>query len=195
MSYLPLKLLLRRLKHEEEDLKKNNIWFARYDFYDESKGKEFEYVYVPTIYEYEKVPVVVKYTVRIEAQGYWKTGTIRKKIIEWKNHTFEIYILRNYPYPDISGKYRLGAPIRLRWLSPIFHPNIAPGPGYGGDGVVCWDILKKWIRIFNLISIIKGIKFLIENPNPDDPLRYPICKEAAMWFRAKSIKVIKKGEK
>ena len=131
----------------------------------------------------ETVPVVVKYIVKVKANGYYKP--LLQKPKPQKEHIFEVYVLRNYPFPDISGKRRLGAPIRLLWLSNIFHPNIAPGPGYGGTGVVCWEVLKKWLKVFNLLTIIEGVKALIEEPEPDDPLLYPICKSAARWYKSR----------
>jgi len=180
MPLLPLSLLLKRLTHEERDLKEHNIWFARQDLY---SNEEYTMISMPTVAGVESVPVVVKYTVKIEADGYYKP--LLKKPKPLKEHIFEIYILRNYPFPDTSRKYRLGAPIRLLWLSNIFHPNIAPGPSFGGTGVVCWYVLKKWLKMFNLLTIIEGVKALIENPEPDDPLRYKICKAAAEWFNKK----------
>ena len=32
-------------------------------------------------------------------------------------------------------------------------------------------------------TTVKALKLLVENPNPDDPLNYPICLEATEFFK------------
>ncbi|MEM2173130.1 MAG: hypothetical protein QXS66_07830 [Thermoproteota archaeon] len=136
---------------------------------------------VYTVYGWEEVEVVRTYEVEFEAPCYYRpregadplpltTGVVR------------IYVLRWYPYYDDSR--RLGAPVRLVWLSPIFHPNIAPGERFGGNGVVCWNLLKASMTKMSLIGIIEGLRVLISNPYPDDPISIPkICKDAAEYFK------------
>ncbi|MEM4004042.1 MAG: ubiquitin-conjugating enzyme E2 [Desulfurococcaceae archaeon] len=149
-------------------------------FCNPSKKKEFKEVEVPTVYGLEKVPAVVMYLFEIEALGYVLDAS-SNKVVPLSRHIFELYILRSYPFPMDR---RLGAPLRIVWVTPIFHPNIAPGVEYEGTGVVCWRAFSKWISTMNLKSILEGVKLLVENPNPDDPLRNPpICLEAARYFK------------
>jgi len=171
-----MKLLLKRLSNEEEELRKESISFSKIDYYVGEKPKKIE---VFTVYGPEKVPVVRKYTVKFVARGFVKKGY---SIVPQWDHVASIYILRHYPIPN--PKDRLGAPVRITWESDIFHPNIAPGPLYGGNGVVCWGILKKWLKTITLLQLIRGLQMLVQNPNPDDPIHNPpICLEAAEYFK------------
>jgi ubiquitin-protein ligase len=45
------------------------------------------------------------------------------------------------------------------------------------------NVLKKWSRLSDLETTVKALQLLIENPNPDDPLNYDICLEAAKFFK------------
>jgi ubiquitin-protein ligase len=54
------------------------------------------------------------------------------------------------------------------------------------------NILKKWSRLSDLATTIRALKILIENPNPDDPLDYPECTEAAKFFKKQKIEELKK---
>ena len=168
---LPWDKLQRRLKAEEGELTKINIHFER--VYMDTYMK-FYRVYSGDL---EELHVAVKYLVKLKARGY----VLDRGNIESKNeHEASIYVLRNYPYPD----EKTGAPLRIFWESDIFHPNIAPGPRYGGTGLVCWKMIKEWGKTFSLASLVKGLQLLVENPNPDDPLsRYPICVAAANFFK------------
>jgi ubiquitin-protein ligase len=81
-------------------------------------------------------------------------------------------------------------------LSNIFHPNIHPVElsisGKPGTGYICLNILKKWSRLSDLVTTIRALKILIENPNPEDPLDYPECLEAANFFKRQNIEKLKK---
>jgi len=177
---LPMKLLLKRLENEENDLRTSNeiIRFSKTDYYFGEKGKEIS---VYTVYGWEDVETVRTYDIEFKAQCYYRP----KKGMDplpLNSGAVRIYVLRWYPYYDDSR--RLGAPVRLVWLTPIFHPNIAPGEKFGGNGVVCWNLLKKSITKISLIAIINGLRILISNPYPDDPISFPeICKEAAEYFK------------
>ncbi len=96
---------------------------------------------------------------------------------KWNHHIF-LKINRNFPYP--GG-------IDFMWYSDIFHPNIhpveLPSSDKPGTGYICLNVLKKWSRLSDLETTVKALKLLVENPNPDDPLNYPICGEAAEFFR------------
>ncbi|MFX1379616.1 MAG: ubiquitin-conjugating enzyme E2 [Promethearchaeota archaeon] len=104
-----------------------------------------------------------------------------------KSHRVYLKINRSFPYP--GG-------IDFSWLSSIFHPNIHPVElsfsSVKGTGYICLNILKKWSRLSDLVTTIKALNILIENPNPEDPLDYPECIEAANYFKKQSIEELKK---
>jgi ubiquitin-protein ligase len=181
---LTLQKLLERLNNEEEEVKKAGYTIInRQEYFDIKKRIEAEIIPVPTVYGIEEVPAVVRYRYKINAQGYVKN--LSGKIEQLWEHIFDLYILRSYPFPLATS--RLGAPIRIVWVTSIFHPNIAPGINYGGTGVVCWRAFTKWTPILNMLNIVEGIKQLVENPEPDDPIRNPsICLEAAEFFKRKT---------
>jgi len=168
---LPEDKFQRRLAAEEEAMKREGIDFKRYDIN--------SYIKFPmvTSVKYEELLVAVRYFVKFHARGF----TVKKGKIEEKNeHEASLYVLRTYPYPD----EQVGAPLRIFWESDIFHPNIVPGRKYGGNGLVCWKMIKEWGKTFSLITLIRGLQLLVENPNPYDPLtRYPICVQAAEFFK------------
>ena len=109
-------------------------------------------------------------------------------------HRIFIKINRSFPYP--GG-------IDFSWYSNIFHPNIHPvelgGINRPGTGYICLNVLRQWSRLSDLETTVKSLQKLVENPNPDDPLQYDICIEAAEFFKNNSIeklkKIFKKDEK
>lgn len=128
----------------------------------------------------------VELIINVKALGFLKNGD---ELIPQKNHRVFLRIERAFPYP--GG-------ISFFWLSPIFHPNIHPvelptppgergtgeqGPGERGTGYICLNVLKKWSRLSDLETTVKALQMLVENPNPDDPLNYPICAEATQFFK------------
>lgn len=177
---LTLEALINRLNNEEKELEKTTSKILeKQKFYDISKKREFKEIEIPTVYGLEKVPAFMKYRIEVEAQGYVLDAN--EKIVPLNHHTFDLYVLRNYPFPS---ERKLGAPIRIVWITPIFHPNIAPGKDYGGTGVICWRALVKWTTTLSLLNVVEGVKLLIENPDVDDPIHNPpICMRAAEYFR------------
>ncbi len=138
-------------------------------------------VTLETIFGVETLTVARIYRIRINARGYERTSA--GEIIPRNTHEFLLYILRSYPFPIPSKKTKGGAPIRIVWLTPIFHPNIMPGLEGGGKGVVCWGVLQQWLPTMTLKDIVTGIKNLVEHPNIYDAILSPETKEAAEWFR------------
>jgi ubiquitin-protein ligase len=61
-----------------------------------------------------------------------------------------------------------------------------------GTGYICLNILKKWSRLSDLVTTIRALKILVENPNPHDPLDYPECLDAAAFFKKQDIEELKK---
>lgn len=103
------------------------------------------------------------------------------------NHQIFIKINRSFPYP--GG-------IDFAWHSNIFHPNIHPielrGINRFGTGYICLNVLRQWSRLSDLETTVKSLEKLVENPNPDDPLQYDICLEAAEFFKKNSMEELKK---
>lgn len=86
-------------------------------------------------------------------------GGVRKTSL----HKVRLSINRQYPY---AGGFE------LKWLTAIFHPNIAL------DGKVCIQLVNKWSAGQTLANIVDALQQLLENPNPDSPLNY----DAARYF-------------
>ncbi len=83
--------------------------------------------------------------------------------------SFTIFIGEDYPYERP----------KVKWNSPIFHPNIMP-PSEGGS--VCVADLDHWDSDSNLLDFIKVLKELVNDPNPFNPLVTHTCLSAAQWF-------------
>ncbi len=105
-----------------------------------------------------------EYVLELSARGIVLQGG---REVPVNSHRVRIRLLRDYPYP--GG-------LEVTWLSPIFHPNIRPQ-----DGRVCIQLLNAWSEGLSLVSLAAGLKQLLENPNPKDPLN----KEAAKYFLEK----------
>lgn len=202
---LPLKWLLIRLANEEKKLKERfpEIVFKVKNLYNLSTGRG-KYLEIPTPIGIDKVEVVKVYEIsNLRASGYAKVGG---EIKPQKVHSFNLYVLRGYPFGQFTLKtQRRGilyeAPVRIRHMSNIFHPNIMPGPKYVHDdyaGAVCWGVYSNWITTNTLDKLVEAYKLLIENPNPDpkEALGRPICKEAALYFMRKlGQKVVDSGSR
>ncbi len=124
----------------------------------------------------------VEFTINIKALGLLQN---KGELTPLRSHRIFLKINRSFPYP--GG-------IDFSWISNIFHPNIHPvqNPlGGSGTGYICLNVLKKWSRLSDLETTTKALKSLVENPNPDDPLNYPTCLEAAELFKNRSMADIK----
>ena len=78
----------------------------------------------------------------------------------------------------ISEQYPVEKPI-VKWRTPIFHPNIMP-PEDGG--YVCTKLLENWDFNSTLLTFIRGIEWLLANPNSGNPFGSDSCTRAAEHF-------------
>ncbi|XP_042859479.1 ubiquitin-conjugating enzyme E2-17 kDa-like isoform X2 [Penaeus japonicus] len=63
-------------------------------------------------------------------------------------------------------------PPHIRFKTPIYHMNIDV------DGEICMDILdSEWSPGFSLSKVLVMIVALLDDPNPDDPLRWNLSRE------------------
>lgn len=111
-------------------------------------------------------------------------------LVPKKSHRIFLKINRSFPYP--GG-------IDFAWYSDIFHPNIHPveltAAKKLGTGYICLNVLKQWSRLSDLETTVKALEKLVENPNPEDPLKYDICLEAAEFFKKTTMEDLKKQYK
>ena len=105
-----------------------------------------------------------EYVLSMEGPGLYREG---ERVFERNKHAVKIELNRNYPYP--GG-------IEITWLTPIFHPNIREA-----DGKVCIQLVNDWAENQTITNVVSALKYLLENPNPNDPLN----KEAAAYFQNK----------
>ncbi|XP_068099854.1 ubiquitin-conjugating enzyme E2 T [Hyperolius riggenbachi] len=80
--------------------------------------------------------------------------------------SLEVTVPERYPFE----------PPRLRFLTPIYHPNI------DSAGRICLDILKlppggAWRPALSLSSVLTSVQLLMSEPNPEDPLMADIAQE------------------
>jgi ubiquitin-protein ligase len=137
-----------------------SIWRRRLE-------SEFEEMSESSI-DFKANPEKTEYTVRFSKKALQKKGSSITPIF---NHLVKIILKRDFPYPNS---------VEVFWLSPIFHPNIAP------DGRVCIQLLNKWSENQTVKSIVLGLEQLLDNPNPLSPLN----REAAEYFSNPKPKVV-----
>jgi len=121
----------------------------------------------------------VEFRINVRTLGYIR---VKGKLVPQRSHRIYLKLNRSFPYP--GG-------IDFSWISNIFHPNIHPVESDNpGTGYICLNVLKKWSRLSDLETTVKALQSLIQNPNPEDPLNYPMCLDAAEFFKKKTMKEI-----
>ena len=85
---------------------------------------------------------------------------------------FTQYIEFNQFEIRLPPEYALKPP-RVIWLTPISHPNIVP---YSPDGVCLPRFTgDQWRPSFTLALVVEALVFLLSDPNPLSPFKYPNC--------------------
>lgn len=110
---------------------------------------------------FEASPDKTVYVISLRGEAFAKNGDAIEKRA---SHSVEITLLRQYPYP--GG-------IEVFWLTPIFHPNIR-----AEDGAVCIQLVNAWSETQTVASVVKALKQMLANPNPQSPLN----QEAANYY-------------
>ena len=123
--------------------------------FEELKGSGAEYTVNSDLTVYE-------FTIRAKGLVQDASGNVSSS----NSHKVRVLLKREYPY---------AGGIEVTWLTSIFHPNIRME-----DGRVCIHLLNEWAEGQSLSSLAAGLKQLLENPNPSDPLN----KVAAEYFLA-----------
>ncbi len=102
-----------------------------------------------------------EYEITLKAKALEKRG---KEISVREEHKFQITLNRSYPY---AGGFS------VKWLTPIFHPNINDT-----DGKVCIHLINEWAAAQTLEALVQGITHLLTHPNVKSPLNV----EAGEYF-------------
>ncbi len=85
---------------------------------------------------------------------HWKGFLMGTGVYEGGVFQVEITLSRKFPFE----------PPKVRFLTKIWHPNIYRDK-------VCVGILgKDWVPTSNIVNVIETIRFLLNNPNPHNPL-------------------------
>jgi ubiquitin-conjugating enzyme E2 N len=72
----------------------------------------------------------------------------------------ELFLPKEYPFQ----------PVRIRFLTKIYHPNI------DFIGRICLDIIKqRWSPALQIQSVLLSIQVLLSLPNLDDPLNEKVA--------------------
>jgi ubiquitin-protein ligase len=129
----------------------------------------------------------VELVIKIKAIGFViKTEIEPFDLLPKASHQVFMKINRSFPYP--GG-------IDFAWSSNIFHPNIHPvelaNSKDPGTGYICLNVLKQWSRLSDLETTVRALQKLVENPNPDDPLKYDICLKSAKFFKKNPMDTLK----
>eukprot|EP00694_Reclinomonas_americana_P004973 EC793431.1.p1 GENE.EC793431.1~~EC793431.1.p1 ORF type:complete len:157 (+),score=35.30 EC793431.1:78-548(+) len=86
----------------------------------------------------------------------WQCTIFGPSDTPWEGGIFTLKMTFPEQYPE--------KPPRLRFNTPMFHPNIY------ADGTLCLDILQdKWSPIYNVNSILTSVQSLLTDPNPHSP--------------------------
>ena len=98
--------------------------------------------------------------------SHWRGFILGTGVYKNGVFVFEVRIDREFPFK----------PPKVHSLTRIWHPNI-----HGKE--VCVGILgRDWTPSNNIVTIIQTLRFLLDNPNPDDPLNTECAKQMKESF-------------
>ncbi|MFX0211983.1 MAG: ubiquitin-conjugating enzyme family protein [Candidatus Hodarchaeota archaeon] len=110
---------------------------------------------------------------------HWRGEILGSGLYEGGVFFIEIHIPRRYPFE----------PPKVRFKTPIWHVNIFKEK-------VCVGILgKEWSPAYSLVQIVETIRFLLNSPNPDDPLNATASrqwKKDREQFRRQAVDYVKR---
>jgi ubiquitin-protein ligase len=114
---------------------------------------------------FSEYPITIEISL-LQIPGYELVeGDLRRRY----HHRFKLEISEEYPFVKPY----------VVWRTPIFHPNIMmPEDG----GFLCNKLLDDWNFNSTLLMFIKGIEYLLLNPNPSSPFGTETCTAAAQHF-------------
>lgn len=87
----------------------------------------------------------------------WEGTIIGPSDSPYAGGLFKLQIIfpKNYPFK----------PPRVKFITPIYHPNI------NRHGSICLDTLTtNWSPALTILKVLLSISSLLTDPNPDDPL-------------------------
>jgi ubiquitin-conjugating enzyme E2 C len=113
--------------------------------------------------------------IRIEIVGVPALKMDDGQMVTENDHMLSMIVNEEYPFEK---------PLVL-WRTPIFHPNIML-PEDGGH--VCIKLLDDWSFNSTLLSFIKGIETMLQNPNPSSPFGTQSCTAAAEYFNSGKVR-------
>lgn len=90
----------------------------------------------------------------------WKGFIIGTGLYDGGVFVFEIDVPREYPFK----------PPIVKANTKIFHPN------FFGERICVGILGKDWAAANNLVDVVESLRFLLSNPNPDDPLHSSAAK-------------------
>ncbi len=88
-------------------------------------------------------------------------------------HEFDLVLPRDYPF----------SPPRIRWRTPIFHPNIRRSTD---DHPIRMKYLDEWDIGKNISVLIEKIRDLLSSPDPERELDLKRCNDALREYRSGS---------
>jgi len=114
---------------------------------------------------FDSFPIGIEISL-VQIPGYEMVNGQEKKRY---HHRFSMEITEEYPFKKPQ----------VVWRTPIFHPNIMmPEDG----GFLCNKLLDDWSFNSTLLMFVKGIEYLLLNPNSGSPFGTETCTAAAQYF-------------